>query len=106
MPVRWSGTAHPVFVGRARELAVLEQVWDETTAGARQLVFVGGDAGGGKSRLLAEVATVLHERGSAVLLGGCTEEFGPPYQPFVQPVMRNWNGVVGGALRPTQAFKP
>ena len=86
MPVRWSGTAHPVFVGRARELAVLEQVWDETTAGARQLVFVGGDAGGGKSRLLAEVATVLHERGSAVLLGGCTEEFGPPYQPFVQPL--------------------
>jgi DNA-binding CsgD family transcriptional regulator len=86
MPVRWSGTAHPVFVGRARELAVLEQVWAETVAGARQVVFVGGDPGGGKSRLLAEVATVLHERGAAVLLGSCIEEFGPPYQPFVQPI--------------------
>ena len=85
MPVRWSGTAHPVFVGRSRELAVLEQVWGEAVAGARQVVFVGGDPGGGKSRLLAEVATVLHERGAAVLLGSCIEEFGPPYQPFVQP---------------------
>ena len=50
------------------------------------MVFVGGDPGGGKSRLLAEVATVLHERGAAVLLGSCIEEFGPPYQPFVQPI--------------------
>jgi DNA-binding CsgD family transcriptional regulator len=86
MPVRWSGTAHPVFVGRQRELGVLEQVWGEAAAGARQVVFVGGDPGGGKSRLLAEVATVLHGRGAAVLLGGCIEEFGPPYQPFVQPI--------------------
>ena len=86
MPVRWSGTAHPVFVGRSRELAVFEQVWGEAVAGARQVVFVGADPGGGKSRLLAEVATVLHERGAAVLLGSCIEEFGPPYQPFVQPI--------------------
>lgn len=86
MPVRWSGTAHPVFVGRTRELDVLEQVWRETVAGARQVVFVGGDPGAGKSRLLAEVATMLHERGAAVLLGSCIEEFGPPYQPFVQPI--------------------
>ena len=60
MPVRWSGTAHPVFVGRSHELAVLEQVWGEAVTGARQVVFVGGDPGAGKSRLLAEVATVLH----------------------------------------------
>lgn len=86
MPVRWSGTAHRVFVGRTRELAVLEQVWDEATAGARQVVFVGGDPGGGKSRLLAEIATAAHKRGAALLLGSCIEEFGPPYQPFVQPI--------------------
>jgi DNA-binding CsgD family transcriptional regulator/tetratricopeptide (TPR) repeat protein len=86
MPVRWSGTAHPVFVGRSRELGVLEQLWAEAVAGARQVVFVGGDPGGGKSRLLAEVATMLHKRGAAVLLGSCIEEFGPPYQPLVQPL--------------------
>jgi L-asparaginase II len=27
-------------------------------------------------------------------------------EPFVRPVMRNWNGIVVGALRPTEAFKP
>ena len=84
--MRWSGTAHPVFVGRVRELAILEQVWTQAAAGARQVVFVGGDPGGGKSRLLAEMATMLHERGAAVLFGGCIEEFAPPYQPFVQPI--------------------
>ena len=56
--------------------------------------------GGGKSRLLAEVATVLHERGAAVLLGGCIEEFGPPYQPFVQPLDAL---VPGPAQRPAAA---
>ena len=27
-------------------------------------------------------------------------------EPFVRPVIRNWNGIVVGALRPTEAFKP
>ncbi|MBA2639436.1 MAG: AAA family ATPase [Nocardioidaceae bacterium] len=98
MPVRWSGTAHRVFVGRSRELALLEQAWGEAAAGARQAVFVGGDPGGGKSRLLAEVATMLHERGAAVLLGSCSEEFGPPYQPFVQPIETLATDLVSGRI--------
>ncbi len=85
LPVRWTG-ARRVFVGRNRELAVLEQAWSGAVAGARQVVLVGGEPGAGKSRLLAEVATTLHERGAAVVLGSCIEEFGPPYQPFVQPI--------------------
>jgi L-asparaginase II len=27
-------------------------------------------------------------------------------EPFVRPVIRNWNGIVIGGLRPTEAFKP
>ena len=27
-------------------------------------------------------------------------------EPFVRPPIRNWNGIVVGALRPTQAFNP
>ncbi len=86
MPVRLSGTAHRVFVGRARELAEFEQAWAGVLSGIRQVVFVGGEPGAGKSRLAAEVATFLHDRGAVVLLGDCIEEFGPPYQPFVQPL--------------------
>jgi len=86
LPARWADPARPAFVGRRPELAVLEQVWTATEAGLRQVVFVGAEPGGGKSRLLAEAATALHRAGAAVLLGTCAAEFGAPYQPFVEPI--------------------
>ena len=86
MPVRWTRTAHQAFVGRRRELDALEQAWAAARAGARQVVFLGGEPGAGKSRLLAEAATALHAQGAAVLLGTCVPEFGMPYQPLVEPV--------------------
>jgi class 3 adenylate cyclase len=46
---------HPVFVGRGRELADLQQVYGHVvTSGAPHLVSVVGDAGVGKTRLLRE----------------------------------------------------
>ncbi len=98
MPVRLSGTAHRVFVGRARELAEFEQAWAGVLSGIRQVVFVGGEPGAGKSRLSAEVSTVLHERGAVVLLGDCIDEFGPPYQPFVQPLEALMPDLLSGRL--------
>jgi DNA-binding CsgD family transcriptional regulator/tetratricopeptide (TPR) repeat protein len=86
MPVRLSGTVRRVFVGRAREMAEFDQAWAGVLSGIRQVVFIGGEPGAGKSRLAAEVAKVLHDRGAVVLLGDCIEEFGPSYQPFVQPL--------------------
>ena len=86
LPVRWSGSARRVFVGRAAEFSTVEAAWRDSVSGVRQVVFVGGEPGGGKSRLLAESARLLHEDGAAVLLGTCIEDFGPSYQPFVQPL--------------------
>ena len=86
LPARWSDPARPVFVGRRAELATLEEVWTAAAAGLRQVVFVGGEPGAGKSRLLAEAASALHRQGAGVLLGTCSAEFGPPYQPFVEPI--------------------
>jgi DNA-binding CsgD family transcriptional regulator len=86
LPVRWSSPARPPFVGRRAELAAFEETWSAVSSGARQVVFVGGEPGGGKSHLVAEVATTLHRHGATVLLGTCAAEFGPPYQPFVEPV--------------------
>ncbi len=86
LPARWSAPARPSFVGRWAELATLEEVWSAVCVGSRQVVFVGGEPGAGKSRLLAEVATTLHGHGAAVLVGTCTAEFGPPYQPFGAPL--------------------
>ncbi|MGY1764558.1 helix-turn-helix transcriptional regulator [Geodermatophilus sp. SYSU D00779] len=86
LPAHWAGAARPLFVGRRAELGALEQMWIAAAGGARQVAFLGGDPGAGKSRLLAEFSTLLHRRGATVLLGTCVAELGPPYQPLVEPV--------------------
>lgn len=86
LPAHWAGAARPLFVGRRTELDTLEQLWRAAAGGARQVAFLGGEPGAGKSRLLAEFCALLHRRGATVLLGTCIAELGPPYQPFVEPV--------------------
>lgn len=86
LPAHWAGATRPTFVGRRAELDTLEQLWEAAVGGARQVAFLGGEPGAGKSRLLAEFCALLHRRGATVLLGTCVAELGPPYQPFVEPV--------------------
>lgn len=62
----------------------MEDVWAQVEAGRRQLVFVGGEPGAGKTRLIAEVATALHDNGVAVLVGASSPDAGIPYQPFAE----------------------
>src|SRR6266849_5035197 len=54
------------FVGRARELGVLVERFDDVAAGRGQVVFIGGDAGIGKSRLLYEFRRALVAAGLRV----------------------------------------
>ncbi|HEU5032648.1 MAG TPA: AAA family ATPase [Spirillospora sp.] len=71
----------PVLVGRAAELAVLE----DALAAAPGAVLVGGEAGLGKTRLIREFAASVGGGGQArVLLGGCLElgSDGLPFAPF------------------------
>ncbi len=98
MPSRWSDVGLPTLVGRQRELAAFEEAWEHAAAGRRQAVFIGGEPGAGKTRLLAEVAVRLHAEGAAVLLGSCVKEFGPPYQPFVEPVLALHDALEAGEL--------
>jgi tetratricopeptide (TPR) repeat protein/predicted amidophosphoribosyltransferase len=65
------------FVGRARELAILSQLFEETVARRLpQLVTVVGEPGSGKSRLFAEYLTWLreHPSGARILAGVCRED--------------------------------
>ena len=48
------------------------------------IAVVAGEAGIGKSRLVAELAVDVHADGGRVLLGSCYEEAYRPYEPFVQ----------------------
>lgn len=72
------------IVGRAAELAAFEQAWDRVGNGNRQMVFIGGEPGAGKSRLVAEVAGSLADHDVAVLVGNSTADAGVPYEPFAE----------------------
>ena len=86
LPARWRVSARPAFVGRERESAVLRDAWALASRGIRQVVFVGGEPGVGKSRFVAENAIALNDGHAAVLLGTCVSTLGAPYQPFVEPL--------------------
>jgi len=72
------------FVGRADAVAAIRPRWDEVVAGHRSVVLVEGEAGVGKSRLAAHVATTLHEEGATVLWGRSAEESILPYGAMVE----------------------
>ena len=61
------------FVGRAAELAALEAALGATAEGRPEVVLVGGEAGVGKTRLIAELAARAAGRGTVVATGGCVE---------------------------------
>ncbi len=98
LPARWRQGARPAFVGRERESAALREAWALASRGTRQVVFVGGEPGVGKSRFVAEAATALHDGHAAVLLGTCVSALGAPYQPFVEPLAALAAVLGGGAL--------
>jgi DNA-binding CsgD family transcriptional regulator/tetratricopeptide (TPR) repeat protein len=81
MRTRGSG----VFVGRDREFAGVVQRLDIACTGQGATVLVTGDAGIGKTRLVAEVAAHARAMGFEVLVGRSIDLVGVqlPFQPFV-----------------------
>jgi transcriptional regulator with XRE-family HTH domain/tetratricopeptide (TPR) repeat protein len=74
------------FVGRRHELALLD---DHRALRTPPLLFVAGEPGIGKSRLLAEAALCAAAQGWRVIAGGCTRRSGQePYEPFVSALAR------------------
>ena len=63
----------PILVGRERELEQLAQAWRAAHQGRGQFVMVSGDAGVGKSRLLAEFRASVQQHPIAVVTGSCFE---------------------------------
>src|SRR5690242_16126303 len=59
----------PMFVGRTSELTTLERALAAAHAGSGATVLVAGEAGIGKTRLAAELATRSGDAGFVALLG-------------------------------------
>ena len=86
------------LVGRRSELETFEAIWAEVERGRRQLVFIGGEPGAGKSRLTAEVAGALRDDGVTVLVGASNPDAGVPYQPFAEMLDHLFTGTAPGSL--------
>src|SRR5512136_2890935 len=76
--------AEPILVGRQSELEELQRYFNRATEGKGNTVFVSGDAGSGKSRLVREFLNNARGRDSAVLSSGCLSDVAVPYFPFME----------------------
>ncbi|NDJ52855.1 MAG: tetratricopeptide repeat protein, partial [Chloroflexi bacterium] len=74
------------FVGRAREMAILEEALERAQAGQGTTWLVGGESGIGKSRLLDELRTHALVSGVTVLRGQAVNEGGVPFQAWINPL--------------------
>ncbi len=75
----------PGFVGRERELAVVQGRLEAACRGQGGVVLVAGEPGIGKTRLLTELAERARRQGWRVLCGRAYElEGSPPYLPIAE----------------------
>ncbi|RBM16396.1 LuxR family transcriptional regulator [Prauserella sp. PE36] len=97
------------LVGRADELARLRGAVARAERSEASAVLVAGDAGVGKTRLLAELSADAHDRGALVLTGRCLDvrEGGLPYLPFAEalaPLATTDDDVIAAAVRARPAL--
>jgi DNA-binding CsgD family transcriptional regulator len=81
-----SRASSPVLVGRAAELGQLQAAFRLADDGQSSAVLIAGEAGVGKTRLVASFAAAAEADGASVLLGGCLDlgEGAVPYAPIVE----------------------
>jgi DNA-binding CsgD family transcriptional regulator len=74
----------PVVIGRARELAAVRMLIAAARAGQGQAALISGEAGIGKSRLVAEATRAAAAQGFVLLRGECFQaDTAYPYAPML-----------------------
>ena len=74
----------PVLVGREHELKELQSYLNSATQGKGKTVFVSGEAGSGKTRLVSEFLKIAREQNVTILTGWCLSNASVPYFPFFE----------------------
>ncbi len=75
----------PVLIGRKAELTTLHLLIDQARSGKGQIALLSGEAGIGKSRLVAEAKTYATAQGFLILQGQCfPTDPSCPYAPLLE----------------------
>ena len=85
----------PVLVGRDAELTHLYRLLDKALNGERQMVFVTGEAGIGKTALIDAFLAQIRDRADVRITSGqCVEQYGPgeAYMPLLEATTRLCRG--------------
>ncbi|MBZ5725239.1 MAG: AAA family ATPase [Acidobacteriia bacterium] len=97
-PPEHSGAPAALLIGRGAALESLRSLWRQANGGQRQVAFVTGEPGIGKSTLIARFVQEAAQRAPLRILSGqCIEHFGAsePYYPILGALAA---GAKGGAL--------
>ena len=85
LPARLKHVPRTGVVARETEAALLTEAYKRAAAGEGRAVFlVSGDAGVGKTTVVAEAARQAAREGACVLLGRCQEDVSASYSPFTE----------------------
>ncbi|MDP9334860.1 MAG: AAA family ATPase, partial [Actinomycetota bacterium] len=72
-------------VGREAEMASMLDAFKRVGSGKeREVLLISGEAGLGKTTLVAETSRAAFDAGASVLFGHCEEDLATPYQLFVE----------------------
>lgn len=72
------------FTGRDAELQTLRVAWEAAARGHATTAIVSGEAGTGKSRLIAEFTALAESQGGRVMFGTTAAIESEPYQPLAE----------------------
>ncbi len=85
LPGRLVGRPRSGVVGREAQTASMLDAYKRVAAGERrEVLLVSGEAGLGKTTLVAETARAAFDGGACVLFGHCEEDLATPYQLFAE----------------------
>jgi len=95
-------SAAPGLVGRAVQLAELARAFEQARAGRRQLIFVTGEPGIGKTSLAeAFLAQLRDAQAARIAYGQCLDHhgIGEPYLPLIEALTRLTKTPDGAAMK-------
>ncbi len=102
VPLQTRLTVRPTVgvVGREVETATLAAAFKRVANGeGREILLVSGEAGLGKTTLVAEAARAAHRTGATILFGHCEEDMATPYQLFAESLGHYVNNVEDERLK-------